>query len=96
MSITRIKTLTLITRIKNSANYTLLLGSRLEAQHHNVLTSRCEELWQTRVATARAVAYTTLPEVEVSEHLRLAYKVVRMLATIEHVVVELGVVDMRE
>ena len=60
-----------------------------------MLACRGEVLRQTRVATTRSIAYTTLPEVEVSKYLRLANKIVRVLATIEHVVVELCIVDMR-
>ena len=69
---------------------------RSEAHCHHVLASRSLELRQTRVATARVVADATLPEVEVSEHLLAACQVVRVLATVEHVVVELTVVDVRE
>ena len=69
---------------------------RSEAHCHHVLASRSLELRQTRVATARVVADATLPEVEVSEHLLAACQVVRVLATVEHVVVELLVVVVRE
>ncbi len=53
-------------------------------------------LWQTRVATTTAVTDATLPEIEVSENLVRAYQVVRMLATIEYVVVELGIIEVRQ
>ena len=42
------------------------------------------------------VADAALPDVEVSEHLRAACEVVRMLAAIEDVIVELLVVYVRE
>ena len=53
-------------------------------------------LWQTRVTTTAAVTDATLPEIEVSENLVRAYQVVRMLATIEYVVVELGIIEVRQ
>ena len=53
-------------------------------------------LWQTRVTTTAAVTNATLPEIEVSENLVRAYQVVRMLATIEYVVVELGIIEVRQ
>ena len=53
-------------------------------------------LWQTRVATTTVVTDATLPEIEVSENLVRAYQVVRMLATIEYVVVELGIIEVRQ
>ena len=53
-------------------------------------------LWQTRVASATMVSDASLPEVEVGENLRGAHQVVGVLAAIEHVVVELGVVQMRQ
>ena len=42
------------------------------------------------------VSDASLPEVEVGENLGRAYQVIGMLAAIEHIVVELGVVEMRQ
>ena len=73
-----------------------ICDARCEAQCHYVLANGCFVLWQTRVATARVVADATLPEVEMSKHLLATCEVVRMFATVEHIVVELLVVVVRE
>ena len=67
-----------------------------EAQGEIMSSCWSHVLWQTRVATTAAVTDATLPEIEVSENLVRAYQVVRMLATIEYVVVELSIIEVRQ
>ena len=73
-----------------------LFRHRSEAQSELMSSCRSHVLWQTRVTTTAAVTDATLPEIEVSENLVGAYQVVRMLATIEYVVVELGIIEVRQ
>ena len=73
-----------------------LFRHRSEAQGELMSSCRSHVLWQTRVTTTAAVTDATLPEIEVSENLVGAYQVVRMLATIEYVVVELGIIEVRQ
>ena len=73
-----------------------LFRHRSEAQGELMSSCWSHVLWQTRITTTAAVTNATLPEIEVSENLVRAYQVVRMLATIEYVVVELGIIEVRQ
>ena len=73
-----------------------LFRHRSEAQSELMSSCRSHVLWQTRVTTTAAVTDATLPEIEVSENLVRAYQVVRMFASIEYVVDELGIIEVRQ
>ena len=73
-----------------------LFGRWREAQGKRVGSCRRHVLGQARVATATTVSDASLPEVEVGEDLRGTHQIVGVLAAIEHVVVELCVVEMRQ
>lgn len=74
----------------------LLFSRRCEPVCHGEFAHRTPVLVEHGVATATVVAYAALPIVEVGEHLRFAHEVVRMLATVEDIIVELLVVDVRQ